>query len=292
MTPRASLLTSNLRPGSSGKRGERLATENTTRYVRYSRAGQTSYGILEGQTVRRLDGDLFKERLTEETLPLASVKLEVPVDPDRVQKVFGVGGNFPFPGRPPRLSVHPRLFAKFACNLVPNGADIEMPPECAYLHHQGELVVVIGRQGRYIPRERVGEYVFGVSAGNDVSNESWYGEPKGLEEPSRLISKACDTWAPLGPAIVRGLDYRDLRIQVRLDGEVVADGRTSEMIDSVERIVAYASVYMTLMPGDLIYMGSPPWLPDRREMYVGQTCEVEIEGIGLLRNRVVAMKGG
>jgi len=265
----------------------------TTRYVRYLHDGVTSYGIREGDTIRRLDGDLFANpRPTGETAPVAAVRLDVPIDPKRVQKVIGVASNFNMADRPPRKVVHTRLFAKLPCNLVAHEADVELPPDCQHLHHEGELVVVIGKKGRFIPMEDVRSHVFGVTVGNDVSDETWYGERNGVEEPSRLISKACDTWSPLGPEIVAGLDYGDLNIQVRLDGEVVSEGRTSEMIDSVEKVVSYLSAYVTLVPGDLIYMGCPPWAPGKREMQVGQTIEVEIESIGTLRNHIVAMKGG
>src|SRR3989304_1869535 len=119
----------------------------TTRYVRYVHRGATSYGIREGDTIRRLDGDLF--------------------------------------ANPP-------------CNLVAHEADVELPPDCQHLHHEGELVVVIGKKGRFIPPDDVRSYVFGVTVGNDVSDETWPGEGTGVEEPSRLISKACATWSPLG----------------------------------------------------------------------------------------------
>ena len=269
-----------------------MTTGGVTRYVRFTQGGRTSYGIREGATIRELEGDLFANpRPTGRTASVSAVKLEVPVDPLRVKKVIGVAGNWNMPDRPPRVpGAHPRVFAKFATGLVPHEAEVEQPPECKQLHHQAELVVVIGRQGRYISREEANDYIFGVTVGNDVSDETYYGEPDGVKNPGRIISKACDTWAPLGTDIVAGLDYHDLGIEARLDGEVVSKGRTSEMLYGVEKVVSAMSHYLTLMPGDLFYMGSPPWYPGKRDMFAGQTIECEIEGIGVLRNKIVAMQ--
>jgi 2-keto-4-pentenoate hydratase/2-oxohepta-3-ene-1,7-dioic acid hydratase in catechol pathway len=269
-----------------------LNADSVTRYVRYASGNEVSYGILEGDSIRRLHGDLFDEpRPDGASLPLADARRLLPLDPARVQKVIGVAGNFQRPGQPPRVIPHPRLFAKFASCLVGDGDEVEMPPECPSLDHEAELVAVIGRPARHVSVAEAPSYVFGVAVGNDVSYENWYGERQGVEEPSRLISKAVDTWAALGSVICRGLDYSDLRIEARLDGALAAEGRTSEMINSVEYVVSYLSQYLTLLPGDLIYMGCPPWKPDMREMRPGQTIECEIEGIGVLRNRIVAMKG-
>lgn len=268
-----------------------MNSASVTRYVRFARGPEVSYGLLEGDFVRPLQGDIFDSPLpSSTTLPLSQVKLLLPLDPARVQKVIGVAGNFPRPGQPPRPIPHPRLFAKFATCLVADGDDVEMPPECPSLDHEAELVAVIGRPARHVSIAEAPEVIFGVAVGNDVSYENWYGERQGVEEPSRLISKAVDTWAALGSVICRGLDYSDLRIEARLDGVLAAEGRSSEMINSVEYVVSYLSQYMTLMPGDLIYMGCPPWKPNMREMRPGQTIACEIEQIGVLTNRIVAMK--
>ncbi|HLF80053.1 MAG TPA: fumarylacetoacetate hydrolase family protein [Dehalococcoidia bacterium] len=264
-----------------------------TRYVRYTAAGETSHGILEGDTIRQLSGDLFDNpQPTGKTVPLAGAKLLLPLDPYKVSKVIGVTTNFQPKDGPKRVSPHPGLFAKYAIGLVTHGDEIEMPPEHKVMHHEGEMVVVIGKEGRFISEAEAPDYVFGVAIGNDVSDETLYGERNGLAEPSRLPSKANDTWSPLGQEIVAGLNYNDLNIIVRRDGEVVAEGRTSTMINSVAYIISYLSQYMTLWPGDLIYMGTPPFVEGKRELAPGQTIEVEIEQIGVLSNKVVKQKAG
>jgi 2-keto-4-pentenoate hydratase/2-oxohepta-3-ene-1,7-dioic acid hydratase in catechol pathway len=184
------------------------------------------------------------------------------------------------------------MFAKYAINLCTHDDEVEIPPECSQLHHESELVVVMGKQARFISEAEAPDYIFGVAVGNDVSDETWYGERNGVAEPSRLISKACNTWSPLGLEIVNGLDYNDLNVIARLDGEVVAEGRTRDMTNGVDYVVSYLSQYMTLWPGDLIYMGTPPWVPGKREMYAGQTIECELEQVGTVRNKIVAQKGG
>lgn len=270
------------------------AQESVTRYVRYSHQGKVSYGVLEGETVRELEGNLFDPpTLTGKTVPLASVKLLVPIDPEEVSKVVGVAINYDRPGEPPRQVPHPRFFAKMPTSLNPHEGDVELPPESPNLNYEGELVFIIGKKGRHIPVEEAPQYIFGVAVGNDFSENSWYGERQGIEGPTRLISKGMDTWACLGPAIVTGVDYGDLGIEVRLNGEVVAQGRSRHMTNDIHKLISYLSRYMTLLPGDVIYTGTvaPPSLPGKRRiMQAGDVVEVEIEKVGLLRNRIVTMK--
>ncbi len=270
-----------------------MTTDAVRRYVRFTHGSRTAYGLRESDSVRELEGDLFEDpRPTDRLYPLSQVQLGVPIDPRRVSKVIGVTGNFPRPGQPPRKVHHPRLFAKFASGLVPHEADVEVMPECHHIHHEGELVVVIGKQGRFVSIADASGHVFGVAVGNDVADGTWYSETDGLEAPSRLLAKGNDTWGPIGTDIVTGLDYNDLALEIRQNGQVASRVRTSEMLSSVAEVVSYLSTYMMLMPGDLIYMGTPNPNPDLREMKVGDVVEVEIEGIGVLRNRVVAMRGG
>src|SRR3972149_3512505 len=245
-----------------------MTADGVRRYVRFTADSRTAYGLRDGDSIRELEGDLFESpRPTGRVFKASEVRLGVPVDPNRVSKIIGVTGNFARPGQARRQMPHPRLFAKFASGLVPDGADVEVMPECHHIHHEGELVAVIGKKGRFVSVADAPGCVFGVAVGND-------------------------TWAPIGTDIVVGLDYNDLQMEIRQNGQVAARARTSEMLSSVAEVVSYMSAYMTLWPGDLIYMGTLNPNPDLREMKVGDVCEVEIEGIGVLRNRVVAMKGG
>jgi 2-keto-4-pentenoate hydratase/2-oxohepta-3-ene-1,7-dioic acid hydratase in catechol pathway len=125
-------------------------------------------------------------------------------------------------------------------------------------------------------------YVFGVTVGNDVSERDWQ-----KQDLQWFRAKASDTFAPLGPAIVTGVNYDDLLLQTRLNGEVVQSQRTKDLIFDVANVVSYLSRYITLEPGDVIYTGTPG---TTRSFKAGDVIEVEIENVGLLRNRAVAGK--
>ena len=261
-----------------------------TRYVRFTTASGAAYGLVEGDTIHELAGDLFEHpRPTGRTVPLADAELLLPLDPSRVQKVIGVALNYYRPGVE-RAIEHPRWFAKLTSALNPHGADVELPPDAANMNFEGELVLIIGRKGRRIPVENAPGYIFGVTVGNDWSENTWFYERRLYDEPSQLISKSIDTWACLYTTIVTGLDCSDLAIETRLNGELVATGRTNNMINSPARLVSYISQYATLMPGDVIYTGrvAPPLPGTRAEMRDGDVVEIAIEHIGVLRNRVVA----
>ena len=274
-----------------------------THYVRYSDGVTTAFGILEGDMVHELDGDLFANpEPTGRVYKLADVHLLLPLDPMDVTHVVGVAGNTSWradSGIPRPTVLHPRWFTKFPTSLQRWDGDIEIYPEAMNLDWEGELVLVIGKKGRHISEEDAPDYIFGVSVGNDVSENTWYGEGMRVVEgssrprpdtnmPTRMISKSSDTWAVLGKSIVAGIDYSDLRVTIKQNGELVGDGRTSNMINSPARLVSYLSRYFTLLPGDLIYTGTVPSTdanPGRME--AGDVVEVEIENIGLVRNRVV-----
>lgn len=271
-----------------------MTNQNVRRYVRYTAGTDTSYGLLEGDTVHQLAGDLFEDpRPTGKTYKLSEVTLGIPLDVSRVHKVFGVAGAYNNPEQPPRLVPHPRWFTKLPSALNQHEGDVDLPAHATNLNFEGELVLIIGKKGRHIPLEEAESHVFGVTIGNDWSENTWFREGNRTEEPSRLISKSMDTWACLYHTIYAGLDYSDLQIEIRLNGEPVARGRTRDMTNKVPQLIHYISHFVTLQPGDVIYTGTvaPPSFPGtRRQMRDGDVVEVEIENIGTLRNRVVAMK--
>jgi 2-keto-4-pentenoate hydratase/2-oxohepta-3-ene-1,7-dioic acid hydratase in catechol pathway len=268
-----------------------LTAQTVSRYVRYSQGSRTAYGLLEGTTIRELSGDPFSSpRRTGRTVRLADVRLLSPLDPARVQKVLGVAINTRRPGREEAVP-NPRWFAKMPTSLVGPEANVEHPPESQNMDWEGELVLVIGRRTRHVTVEDAPKYIFGVSVGNDFSENTWYGERQGLNEPSRLISKSVDTWAALGPAIVTGVDYSDLRVDIRVNGEMVATGRTSQLLNNAAQLVSYLSRYITLMPGDLIYTGTYPTMAGKdNTVHPGDVVEVEIEQLGMLRSKIVPME--
>jgi 2-keto-4-pentenoate hydratase/2-oxohepta-3-ene-1,7-dioic acid hydratase in catechol pathway len=246
-------------------------------YVRYSHDGATSLGMLEGETIRELRGDLFSApRPTGRTHRLRDVSLLVPVEPS---KVIAVGLNYQSHlGERPAAS-YPGLFIKYPTSLVPTGADIVLPADSRNAHYEGEMVVVIGKRAKNVSREEAKSYVFGVTVGNDVSERDWQ-----RSDLQWFRAKASDSFGPLGPAVVAGLNYDDLLLQTRLNGAVVQSQRTKDLIFSVADIVSYVSRYVTLLPGDVIYTGTPG---TTRQINAGDVVEVELEGVGVLRNRVI-----
>jgi 2-keto-4-pentenoate hydratase/2-oxohepta-3-ene-1,7-dioic acid hydratase in catechol pathway len=255
-----------------------IARAQVTKYVRYSSSGSTSYGLLEGETIRELSGDLFQSpRPTGKSVRLADVTLLAPVAPS---KVIAVGLNYKSHIGESPAAKYPGLFAKMPTSIVGPGANIVIPPGAGNVHFEGELVVVIGRRAKNVSVTDAPQYIFGVTAGNDVSERDWQ-----RDDLQWFRAKAADTFGPLGPVIVRGINYGDLLLQTRVNGAVVQSQRTKDLIFDVPTIVSYISQFVTLEPGDVIYTGTPG---TTKAMKPGDTVEVEIEGIGILRNRVVA----
>ena len=251
-----------------------------TKYVRYSAGGVTSYGILEGDSIRELKGDLFANPApTGRRVRLADVKLLAPCDP---KKVIAVGLNYKTHLGERPAAEYPGLFAKYPTSIVAHEENIVIPPDAKNVHYEGELVVVIGKRAKHVTVADAKSYVFGVTVGNDVSERDWQ-----KQDLQWFRAKASDTFAPLGPAIVTGVNYDDLLLQTRLNGEVVQSQRTKDLIFDVANVVSYLSRYITLEPGDVIYTGTPG---TTRSFKAGDVIEVEIENVGLLRNRAVAGK--
>ena len=251
-----------------------------TKYVRYTAAGKTSYGILEGETLRELSGNLFvTPKPTGKRVKLADARLLAPVVPG---KVIAVGLNYlsHLGERPP--AQYPGLFAKMPSSIIGPGDDIIYPADAENLHYEGELVVVIGKRASQVTVADAPSYVFGVTAGNDVSERNWQ-----RSDLQWFRAKASDTFGPLGPVIASGLNYGDLLLQTRLNGEVVQSQRTKDLVFDVPTIVSYVSRYVTLEPGDVIYTGTPG---TTRPMKPGDVVEVELEGVGVLRNTVKSRK--
>lgn len=239
-----------------------------TRYVRYISGGKTAYGLLEDQSIRELHGDLFSGgEPTGKTLNLSDVKLLAPCDP---RNVVAVGRNYKshIADRGIDTPKEPGLFWKSSSCIIGTEENILIPPGANNVHYEAEMVVVMGQAGR----------IFGITAGNDVSERDWQ-----KNDLQWFRAKASDTFGALGPCIVQGLDYNDLLVQSRLNGEVVQSQRTKDLIFPVDTIVNYVSRFVTLNPGDIIYTGTPG---NTKAMKPGDVIEIEVEGVGVLRNRV------
>ncbi len=267
--------------------------DEVTRYVRFTDNSGTHSGILKEDMIYVLNGDpIFDDDVvqTGETISLDSVDLEIPIDPARVPNVLGVAGNSNNPNRDPVAVDHPRWFSKATTSLAKNGAPVEVPFGATNFNFEGELVLIIGKQGRHIPESEAIDYLFGVSVGNDWSENDWCGEGRGIEEPSHVFCKAGDTFATLGDQVVKGLDLSDLQLTVSLNGTVAAQGTTADFRDDAAALISKLSHFITLKRGDMIYTGTvaPPQLPGtRRQLWQDDIVEVEIEGVGIVSNQLV-----
>jgi 2-keto-4-pentenoate hydratase/2-oxohepta-3-ene-1,7-dioic acid hydratase in catechol pathway len=249
-------------------------------YARFENNGKKSYGTVADGRVDELQGGLFEPpRFTGRQFALDDVKLLAPCEPP---KVLAVGQNYTSHLGERRTPKNPEIFYKPISSLQDPVGPIEIPADAEDVHFEGELVVVIGRTVRNATREEAVSAVFGVTCGNDVSDRNWQrGAGKDVQW---WRAKGCDTFAPLGPVIVTELDYSDLLLTTRRNGEVVQQQRTRDLIFDVPTVIGFISRYLTLTPGDVIYTGTPG---NTRSMQPGDVMEVEIEGIGTLRSPVV-----
>lgn len=224
-----------------------------------------------------------------ERVARAAVRLLAPVpDPE---KIICMGLNYRDHAAEANQEIpeHPRWFAKFANSLVGDGADVILPAAHAeFVDYEAELAVVIGRPCHAVSEANALQYVAGAMPLNDVSARDLQ-----LQNPLWTSGKAIDTFAPCGPALVTlddAGDLDDLAVRTRIDGEVVQDGSTKDMIFGVAETVAWLSRTMTLVPGDIIATGTPAGVGGFKGLFLrdGQTVEVEVEGLGAVSNPVRA----
>jgi 2-keto-4-pentenoate hydratase/2-oxohepta-3-ene-1,7-dioic acid hydratase in catechol pathway len=178
--------------------------------------------------------------------------------------------------RPPLES--PGIFLKLPTSLIGPEDTIVFPAGAEDVHYEGEMVVVIGKRAGKVSKEEAAKYIFGITAGNDISERKWQ-----KSDLQWFRAKTSDTFAPLGPAIVTGLNHNDLLLQTRVNGEIRQSQRTHDLIFDVDTVISFISQYVTLLPGDIIYTGTPG---KTMAMKSGDVVEVELEGVGTLRNRV------
>lgn len=245
-------------------------------YVRYDHGGSASYGVLDGERILQLDAAPWNGgRRTGATVALADARLLAPAEPS---KVFAIGFNYMSHRGDRELPPHPPVFLKLPSAITGPGVRIVPPPGASDLHYEAELVIVIGRTAKNVSSEEAGNYIFGVTAGNDVSERSWQ-----ADDLQWFRGKASDDFGPVGPVIATGLDYNDLLVQSRLNGEVMQSQRTRDFIHDAHAIVSHISRYATLFPGDLIFTGTPG---TTSAMQPGDVIEIEVEGVGTLRNTI------
>ncbi len=252
------------------------------RLGRYRHQGKLSWGRIEHEVVRQLRGDLFgTTELTGVSLPLGDVQLLAPVVPG---KIIGIGRNYAAHaqemGNIAPLE-EPMIFLKPPSAVIAPGEAIILPAASKRVDHEAELGVVIGRAARNLSEaEDPLQYVLGYACVNDVSARDLQ-----KKDVQFTRAKGFDTFCPFGPWIETDLDSRDLLVTGRVNGEVRQEARTRDLIFSVPRLIRFIAGIMTLMPGDLIATGTPAGVGP---LAPGDEVEIEVQGIGILRNPVRA----
>ena len=253
------------------------------RIARFTTGEDPVYGLVDGagEKIAEITGDPLYQRieLTGAVHEVDDVRLLAPVIPR--SKVIGIGKNYAdhaaeMGGEAPET---PLMFLIPNTAVVGPGDPVVMPPATSEVSYEGELAVVIGRMCKDVEPEDALAVVFGYTVANDVTARDLQ---RGDGQWAR--AKGFDTFCPLGPWIETDLDPAAQHITTRLEGEVVQDGPTSDMVHGTAALISFASKAFTLLPGDVILTGTPAGVG---LVEAGQRVEVEIDGIGTLSNPFV-----
>ena len=257
------------------------------KWIRYQYGGRISYGILEDDSVEEVSGTPFGEYArTGHRFPLSAVQIRIPLQP---LTFYAAGVNYEehvreaaaLLGREPDLPQKADIGYRANNALIAHGEPIIIPEDATErVQYEGELVAVIGKTARRVSEDEALDCVLGYTIGNDVSERTWQAGDRTLWR-----AKNSDTFKPMGPWIETDVELDDLQTTVRLNGEVVSQFPTNNMIFGVAHYISEMSRYLTLHPGDMVWMGTDG---ATQNMKPGDTVEVEISGIGTLSNPVVS----
>jgi len=248
------------------------------RLVRFNSGGSTSYGVLDGDSIRQIAGEPFAEiNYSGETFSLADVKLLAPVEP---KKIVLVGLNFASHA----AEIHqetpsePLIFFKPSSAVVASGEEIVLPHQSTQVEIEAELTVVIGKRAKNVSQEKVSDYILGYTVANDVTARDIQ-----FSDLQWARSKAFDSFCPVGPWIETDFVPESKRISSTINGKTKQDASTSEMVYSPEYLISYISHNFTLEPGDIVLTGSPAGIS---RVVAGDVVQCSIEGIGTLHSFV------
>jgi len=259
------------------------------RIVRFFVQGKIKYGVFDGDAIRGLRGTPFArsggsailQKLDGSAYGPDEVKLLAPCVPS---KIVALGLNYRRHAEETKLPLPsvPLIFLKPSTAVIGPDDKIVLPRDSTRVDYEGELGIVIGRRMKDVSQDRVNDYILGYTCVNDVSERH---VQKADGQWTR--AKGYDTFAPLGPWIETDVNPNDLKVETYLNGELRQSARTSDLIFGVAEVVSFISGVMTLLPGDVIATGTPSGIG---RMSPGDVVEVKIEGIGTLRNFVVAQE--
>jgi 2-keto-4-pentenoate hydratase/2-oxohepta-3-ene-1,7-dioic acid hydratase in catechol pathway len=256
-------------------------------WCRFQNDRSSSYGIVEDDRIVAVEGDPFSGyKRTDATHRLDQVQLLVPVVPPTF---YAIGSNYhnhvigraKVKGTAPKFYERPRVGYRANSALIPTGAAIVKPKDAGpNFEYEGEIVAVIGKTMRNVTPAEATEGIFGWTIGNDVTERDWQ-----KNDPTNLRSKNSDTFKPMGPFIATGIEPRDMTTTVRLNGKTLHSFPTGNMLFSAGEVISDISRTNTLAPGDVVWLGTDE-VPCA--LTPGDVIEVEISGIGVLRNPVEA----
>lgn len=252
------------------------------RIVRYQTQDnkKARYGWLLDSKVGEISGNPFgRYRRNEATTPLADVSLLPPTEPS---KIICVGRNYvehakELGNEVPKV---PLIFMKPPSSIIASGETIILPPQSAQVEHEAELVTVIGKRGRHIIAGQAKKHILGYTIGNDVTARDLQ-----KTDSQWTRAKGFDTFCPFGPWIDTEFDPSDAVVTCRVNGQMRQMASTRDMIFNISVLIAYISSIMTLQPGDLIFTGTPAGVGELKD---GDEVSVEIEGLGVIKNKVKA----
>ncbi|MBT2757851.1 fumarylacetoacetate hydrolase family protein [Mesobacillus foraminis] len=246
--------------------------------ARFLESGSIHYGVLEGDVLNKIKGDIFRDyTVTGEKVSLSDTKLLVPIQPG---KVIAIGLNYkkhaeevnkPLPSEPMMFLVSPTAI------VGPDEEVVIANPENR-TEHEAEIAIVIGKEAENVPVEEALRYVCGYTICNDISDRVLQ-----KKDGQFTRAKSFSTYKPLGPVISTDINPDNVEISLKINGETRQDSNTSDMIFSTAEIISFVSNVMKLEPGDVIITGTPSGVSPLQE---GDVMKAEIEGIGILSNPV------
>ena len=257
------------------------------RLIRFTADGRTACGIVEGDRIIEIAGDLFSgpPEPTGRTHALSAVRIEPPLIP---RTFYAAGLNYVThvkemaerTGQAPAIPGKPDMGYRAVNAIIAHGDPVVIPRDATQVQYEGEVAVVIGRKAKHLSEADALSCVLGYTIGNDVSERAW-------QKSDRTFwrSKNTDTFKPMGPWIETDAELDAMQTTVRLNGQVRTQFKTNDMLFGVQRFISTMTRYLTLHPGDVIWMGTDGVSPD---LQPGDVVEIEISGIGTLRNPFVA----
>jgi len=257
------------------------------KWARFKQNDVISYGIVTRDSVEKVNGSPFDSyERTGLLLPLSGVKLLAPVIPGTFH---AVGYNYiahtaeaaGFSAKAPKIPEKPDVGSRGVGAIIAHDEAVIIPKESAgIIQAEGELVAVIGKTAKHVPEDRVMDHILGFTIGNDISERAWQAVDRTVWR-----AKNTDTFKPMGPWIETDVDLDALVTRIRVNGQQISEFKTNSMIFGVARFISEITRFVTMHPGDVIWMGAEAPSPDMR---AGDVCEVEIDGIGCLRNHILA----